>query len=67
MADFTIYYHGTITLLQPHTTPCLTWLLENVSHEGWQWFANNSLAVEPRYLPNLVEGLIEAGFEQKED
>jgi hypothetical protein len=64
-SDFNIQYHGTVTLLKPLTDACAEWVEENVAAEDWQWLGG-ALAVEPRYLPPLVEGLIEAGFTQQE-
>lgn len=61
--DFRIEYHGTITLLQPCTEACWTWLEDNVAYDDWQWFGNK-LAIEPRYLDNLLQGLHDAGFSE---
>ena len=60
-ADFSVSYHGTITLLEPLTQACREWLCDNVSVEDWQWFGPR-LAVEPRYLDYLVGALNEEGF-----
>jgi hypothetical protein len=69
--DFSISYHGTLALLHPHTDLCHAWINENVQTEASQWFgsgaAGGALAVEPRYLDHLVEGLHAAGFLQAPD
>jgi hypothetical protein len=66
-ADFSVSYHGTITLLHPLTAACREWIDDNVHVEGWQWFGNNGFAVEPRYLDYLVGVLGEHGFYPKEE
>lgn len=66
MADFRITYHGTVTLLHPLTPACREWIDENVATEGWQWFGGG-IAVEPRYLDNLVSGMAEAGLQQEDE
>jgi hypothetical protein len=37
------------------------WIDENVASEDWQWMGL-SLAVDVRYVENLVEGMQEAGL-----
>ena len=59
--DFRVRFRGTITMLYPLTEACREWIDENVGAEGWQWFGSG-LAVEPRYLDNLLAGLHDAGF-----
>jgi hypothetical protein len=59
MPDFTVAYHGSLCLVAPLTNECREWLEENVGDES-QWFGG-ALVVEPRYLDNLVTGLIEDG------
>jgi hypothetical protein len=61
MADFRIMHHGTISTVTPLTNRCKAWLDEKVEAEGWQWFGDQ-LAVEPRYVDQVVEGMIEDGL-----
>ena len=49
-------HHGTITLVRPMTPEAKTWLKENTGPESTWW--GGALAVEPRYVANLVEGLM---------
>jgi hypothetical protein len=65
-SDFVVEYHGTITLVRPLTQACHEWLHDNVAADGWQWFGE-ALAVEPRYLDTLVEGMIDGGLTQSPD
>jgi len=58
--DATVENHGSIALVRPLTDAARDWLHENV-HEGASYFGS-ALAVEPRYVAQLVEGMIGAGL-----
>ena len=49
-----------IYLIIPLTEQCKVWLSENVSEDAM--YLGHSLAVEHRYVENLVMGLRENGF-----
>jgi hypothetical protein len=55
---FDVEHHGTIALVRPYTTDVREWLEE---HTEGQWFGG-ALVVEPRYLGDLVTGMIAEGF-----
>jgi hypothetical protein len=55
---FEIQNHGSICVVVPHEDDVLEWLKE---HTDGTWFGG--LAVEPRYVQDLLNGLFEAGFE----
>lgn len=57
--DILIEHHGTLHLFRPLTEGAKTWLAE---HTDGQWFGG-ALAVEPRYVVPLAEGILEAGFQ----
>ena len=57
---FTVENHGSIVLVRPLTADVRTWLEEHTDDEA-QWFGN-ALCVEPRYVEDIVLGLIEEGF-----
>jgi len=62
MLDAIISDLGTVALLTPLTPAAREWADENLQIEPWQRFAD-SIACEPRYLPEVVarmraEGLI---------
>lgn len=59
--DVRIENHGSLFVVQPMTTEAREWMLENVASEPWQWLGGG-LAVEPRYVFDLVEGMRDAGF-----
>jgi hypothetical protein len=67
-ADFRVTYHGTITTITPLSDHCREWLEDNVEIEPWQRFGP-SIAIEPRYVEQLAETMIEAGLvtESEED
>ena len=56
--DARVENHGTIFLVRPLTESALGWLTE---HTDGTWFGN-ALAVEHRYVSDLVVGLRDAGF-----
>jgi hypothetical protein len=62
-ADFRVENHGSLVLVFPITQDAKDWLDENVRGEQ-QWFGSG-LAVEPRYIADLIAGMYEAGLEQE--
>jgi hypothetical protein len=65
-ADFRVTYHGTVTTVTPLSDRCREWLEENVEIEPWQRFGN-AIAVEPRYVEQLAEAMIEEGLVMEGD
>lgn len=59
--DYKAENHGSLWLIRPLTPEATEWLNENLSEEA-QWFGN-AVAVEPRYVPGLVERLRAEGFD----
>jgi hypothetical protein len=57
--SFSIEPHGSIVLVRPLTNEAREWLEENTDGQWW----TGALAVEPRYVEGLVEGMVEAGLE----
>ena len=55
---FSIENHGSLVLVRPLTADVEAWLQE---HTDGQWFGN-ALVVEPRYVGDLVLGLVAEGF-----
>jgi hypothetical protein len=63
--DFTVYSdgpHPSIYLLTPHTPAARAWLGENVQTESYQ-FIGTSLALEHRYIAEIVAGIRADGME----
>jgi hypothetical protein len=61
-ADFAVEDHGSLLLVRPLTSAAWSWLEQNVEDDA-QWFGG-ALAVESRYISNLLSGLEAAGFSQ---
>ncbi len=61
MPDFLFTNHGSLFLCAPQNEPARQHLAENVSEEA-QWWAG-ALVVEPRYVKDLIAGLLDNGFE----
>lgn len=54
--DFEIRHFGSVVMVAALTQESLAWIEANVSQESWQWMGN-SLAVDPRYMVSLAEGM----------
>ena len=61
MADLLVEDHGSIALVRPVSDRGRTWLAENTETEGWQWLGE-ALAVEPRYVVDLLNGAVKDGL-----
>lgn len=59
--DFIISDHGSAAMLTPRTDEARDWINATLEPEPWQWLGGG-VAIEPRYLPQIVEGLIEEGY-----
>lgn len=55
---FTVENHGSLFLVRPLTDDVEAWLGE---HTDGMWFGR-ALVVEPRYVMDIVEGLLAEGF-----
>jgi hypothetical protein len=62
MLDFVVSNLGSVAMVRPVSDDAKIWVDENVALESWQWMGD-AFAVEPRYLPHLIEGIQENGFE----
>ena len=58
--DVELEFHGTISLLRPLTPEATSRINENIPDDA-QWFGG-ALAVEPRYCPGIVAGMIDDGL-----
>lgn len=61
MSDFIFTDHGSLWMARPMNDDARQHLEENVSDEA-QWMGG-ALAVEPRYVAGLVDGLQNSGYE----
>jgi hypothetical protein len=55
---FTVEDHGSLFLIRPLTRDVTSWLTR---HTDATWFGG-AIAVEPRYVDDLVDGMRSAGF-----
>lgn len=60
-ADFIVETHGSIYLMRPMNDGAEQWLKEHVDAEPYMYFGK-ALAVERRYISEIVRGAIEAGY-----
>jgi hypothetical protein len=58
--DVEVTYHGSVTLVRPLTPAAFSWLWSHVADDA-MWFAG-ALAVEPRYLAALLDGMAGDGL-----
>jgi hypothetical protein len=61
MTDFTVENHGSIYLLRPRTDEGQAWIDDNLVVEDYQRLGN-SVAVEHRYIGNIVTGIVADGL-----
>jgi hypothetical protein len=60
-ADFSVENHGSLFLLRPHTPRAKAWMKHEVHAEPYQFFGD-ALAIEHRYISEIVRKLIDEGF-----
>lgn len=61
MPDFTVSNHGTIWLLTPLTSEAREWVDEYLPEDALTF--RGSVCVEPRYMPDIVDGILSDGLE----
>lgn len=59
--DVTIMNHGSVVMVAPLSPPAKEWVDENVGIESWQ-FLGSAFAVDPRYVDDLIAGMMDAGL-----
>jgi hypothetical protein len=60
--DFLVLDHGSVVILMSMNDDAQTWFDEHVSCKCWRTWGPRGVAVDPRYVDGLVEGMIEEGF-----
>jgi hypothetical protein len=53
--DFSLYNHGSIVALVPRTQAAKDWCSDHIPEDA-AWFGHG-VAIEPRYVHDIVEGL----------
>jgi hypothetical protein len=61
-ADVRVENHGSIVLVRPMTGAGRDWIEANVATDGGLFDFGGALVVEPRYVANLVDGMIADGL-----
>lgn len=59
--DFHIGDHGSIWLLTPVTEAARSWVAEHIPEDAQR--LGRGIAIEPRYVPDIIDGIIDAGLE----
>ena len=60
--DFSLVDHGSIWLLTPNTPQANAWVADNIIiAEDSQW-SGRALVIEPRFVPDIVEGFQQEGL-----
>lgn len=59
-APYSIEDHGSIVLLRPNSKKLAKWLLDTAPDEAQ--FMGTALVIEPRYVENVCQAILDAGF-----
>ena len=62
MADFEVHNAGSIVQIKALTNEMQEWIDENVEAPAHMWLGG-MLCVESAYADDLIDGMMEAGFE----
>jgi len=62
MADFKLMHHGSVVLLTPTTSAGTKWLTEHIDLAQAIRWGQCSVAVEPRYIDTVIDGICEDGL-----
>jgi hypothetical protein len=60
-ADFRLDHHGSILILFMQSDAAHEWVAEHIPEPGIRWGCDG-IVVEPRYVRNLVAGIMEDGL-----
>ena len=61
MSDFVLSDHGTLAILVPLSEEAHDWVDEYLGDEDVIWYGRG-IAIEPRYLEPILDGLIDHGL-----
>ena len=59
--DFSVQNEGSICILNLHSNAAQDWAEEHLPEDRMGW-GKNGVVVEPRYIGDIVDGLIAEGF-----
>lgn len=60
--DFRIDNHGSILILNALTPAAQEWVADHIPEDAMSWGAHGTV-VEPRYMGDIVDGIINDGLE----
>ena len=60
--DFRFENHGSIVIMHALTAAAQEWVESNVQYESWQMWGRKGVALEPRCVGALIEGIVEDGL-----
>lgn len=58
--DFIVANHGTICLLTPSSCAGKQWANDHLPRDAMHW--NGAVVVEPRYIEDIAQGIIDDGL-----
>ena len=58
--DFSLQYHGSISILYPYTDAAKDWIDQNLGDDIIKW--GNGIVIEHPYVDNIVLGIIADGL-----
>lgn len=61
VSDFTVRDHGSLVLVFPVSEAAEAWADEHVGNEETMTWCGG-IVVEPRYVVDIIDGAVEAGF-----
>lgn len=61
-ADFVVENHGSICILRALTPEGREWADANLQVEDWQMWGRDGVAIEPRYVEDILAGISDAGM-----
>lgn len=62
--DFYVEHHGSIVLLRPTTAQAFEWEREHLPSDRMHY--GNAVVVEPRYIEDIVDGIVGDGLTVQE-
>lgn len=59
--DFRVLMHGSVSILNPLNEGAEDWMAEHIGSDAMAW-GQKGVVVEPRFLPPILQGLVEDGY-----
>lgn len=62
MTDMTFANHGSIVIMTAHTPAAQAWVAEHIPEDAITW-GPNGIVIEPRYVGDIMEGVLSDGLD----